>query len=285
MDAPLKEVTLPQGVVRYRESGSGEPIVLVHGLLVNGLLWRKVVPLLDGDFRCLVPELPLGSHDVPLNPSADLSPLGLARLIDDFMAELGLEDVTLVGNDMGGALSQIVAADRPGWLARLVLTPCDTYENFPPAMFRYLLAAARVPGAPAVLMQPTRFRVMRHTPITFGWLAKRRIPDEVTDAYLSPVLGNRDIRRDVTKVLRGISNRYTLEAAEKLRSFDRPVLLAWAPEDRFFKLRYAERLARDIPDARLERIEDSYSFVSEDQPERTAELIRSFVREGAGSRA
>ena len=57
------------------------------------------------------------------------------------------------------------------------------------------------------------------------------------------------------------------------------MLVAWAPEDRFFKLRYAERLAAEIPGARLERIEDSLTFVPVDQPERTAELIADFVRE------
>jgi pimeloyl-ACP methyl ester carboxylesterase len=87
------------------------------------------------------------------------------------------------------------------------------------------------------------------------------------------------------KLLRGISKRQTLAAAERLRSFGRPVLLAWAPEDRFFKLRYAERLAREIPGARLERIEDSLAFVPVDQPRRTAELIADFVREPEGAAA
>jgi pimeloyl-ACP methyl ester carboxylesterase len=84
-------------------------------------------------------------------------------------------------------------------------------------------------------------------------------------------------------VLQGISNRYTLEAAERLRDFDRPALLAWAPEDRFFKFRFAERLATDIPNARLERVEDSYTFVPEDQPQRLADLIRDFARQPASA--
>src|SRR5205085_11963139 len=94
---------------------------------------------------------------------------------------------------------------------------------------------------------------------------------------LEPARASRALRRDVASILKGISPRYTLEAAEHFGEFRKPVLIAWAPEDRFFKLRYAERMAEAFPDPRLELIEDSYTFVSLDQPERTAELIRSFA--------
>src|SRR5947199_9664500 len=102
-----RELQLPQGTISYRERGSGEPIVFVHGLLVNGDLWRKVVPELAKDFRCITPDWPLGSHEIPMNRDADLTPTGLAKLIADFLAALELENVTLVGNDTGGALAQI----------------------------------------------------------------------------------------------------------------------------------------------------------------------------------
>src|SRR5215216_1475261 len=129
-EAGVQQVKLSQGAIQYRESGSGPTIVFMHGLLVNGTLWRDVVPELEDRFRCVVPELPLGSHRVPLDPSADLSPPGLASIVDEFMAALDLSDVTLVGNDTGGAISQIVAANHPQRLARLVLTPCDMYDYF-----------------------------------------------------------------------------------------------------------------------------------------------------------
>jgi pimeloyl-ACP methyl ester carboxylesterase len=129
-----------------------------------------------------------------------------------------------------------------------------------------------------LVAQTMRLKASRRMPIAYGWLTKRPVDDAVLDAWVEPILTDRGVRRDGGKLLRGISKRYTLEAAEKLRQFEKPVLLAWAPEDRFFKWRYAERLAEAIPNSRLERIEDSYSFVSEDQPERTAELIGEFAR-------
>jgi pimeloyl-ACP methyl ester carboxylesterase len=275
-----KQLTLPQGSIRYRERGTGEPVVFVHGLLVNGDLWRKVVPTLSKDFRCITPDWPLGSHDAPMRPDADLSPPGLARTIADFLAQLDLENVTLVGNDTGGALCQLVVTTHPERIGHLVLTSCDAYDNFPPRFFRYLEWAARVPGGIAALMQPMRLGAARRTPIAFGWLSKHGVDREASDSYVRPVLTSRAIRRDVIKVLKGVDPKYTLEAAKRFKDFDRPVLIAWAADKHvFFPWEHAERMAREFPNARLERIEDSYTFVPEDQPERLAELIAAFARE------
>jgi pimeloyl-ACP methyl ester carboxylesterase len=276
-----QQVQIPQGTISYRESGTGAPIVLVHGLLNNGLLWREVADVLAPDFRVIAPDWPLGSHALPLNDGTDLSPPGLAAIIAAFLEALDLRDVTLVGNDTGGAISQLVAVNHPERLGRLVLTPCDAYDNFLPAMFKPLQLAARVPGAVWLIAQALRPRAARRLPFAFGWLSKRPLAPDVSDAFLAPALGDRRIRRELAAVLKGISSRYTEEAARRFGEFDKPVLLAWAPEDRFFKWRYAERLAEAFPQARLELIEDSYTYVPIDQPRRTAELIAAFVREPA----
>jgi pimeloyl-ACP methyl ester carboxylesterase len=277
----MSEVKLSQGTINFRESGEGPPIVFVHGLLVDGRLWRKVTPLLEDRFRCIVPDLPLGSHRTPMSSDADLSPPALARLIADFLEALDLEDVVLVANDTGGAISQITAANHPERIGRLVLTNCDAFENFLPPAFRPLQWAARVPGGLTGMMAGMRFAALRRLPLAYGWLIKRDFDGAPTREWVDPFLTNREVRHDTIKVLRGIDSRYTIEAAEKLRTFDRPTLLAWAVEDRFFKISYAERLAATIKGATLERIEDSYTFVSEDQPERLAELIARFAREPA----
>ncbi len=279
------EVRLPQGTIRYRDEGSGEPLVFLHGLLVNGRLWEDVAERLQPDFRCIVPDLPLGSHEVPMNPDADLSPPGVARIVADFLERLGLEGVTLVGNDSGGAISQIVATKHPERLARLVLTNCDAYDNFPPALFSYFKPMARIPGAFAIVGQSMRIKPLRRTPIAFGALTKSRIDESLLDEWLEPSRGNAGIRRDTRKFILGISTDQTMEAARELERFEKPTLFAWAPEDRWFKVEHAERLAASMPDARVERIPDSKTFVSIDQPERLAEAIRSFVREPAPATA
>jgi pimeloyl-ACP methyl ester carboxylesterase len=277
----MSEAKLSQGTIQYRESGEGPLIVFVHGLLVDGQLWRKVTPLLQDRFRCIVPDLPLGSHRTPMVADADLTPPGLARIVAGFLEALDLEDVVLVANDTGGAISQITAANHPERIGRLVLTNCDAFENFLPPAFRPLQWGARVPPLLSGLLQGMRFAPMRRLPIAYGWLIKRDFAGAPTREWVEPFLSDRAIRRDTVKVLRGIDPRYTVEAAEKLRDFDRPTLLAWAVEDRFFKVSYAEKLAATIQGATLERIDDSYTFVSEDQPERLAELIARFAREPA----
>lgn len=271
-----RELVLEAGTLRYYECGSGRPIVFIHGVLVNANLWRKVIPALSQGFRCIAPDLPLGSHEAAMKPEADLSPPAVARLIAEFLERLELQDVTLVGNNTGGALCQILVANHPQRIGRLVLLPADAYDNFLPPVFRYLQWSARIPGMIFLLMQLMRVRLLRRLPIAYGWVEKRPIEPEVSDSYVQPALSSAAVRRDLIKVLQGISTKYTLTAAQKFGEFRQPVLIAWATEDRSFPLKHGEKLAAAFPNARLERIEDSYTFVAEDQPERLIELLRAF---------
>ena len=187
-ETATKEVRLPQGRIRYREAGNGEPIVLVHGLLTNAELWREVVPRLAADFRVIAPDWPLGSHQIPLNEGADLSPPGLAQIIVDFLAALELDGVTLVGNDTGGAICQLVVTRHAERLARLVLTPCDAYENFLPPAFRPLQVVARAPGAVFAIAQAMRAAPVRRMPTAYGWVTKRA-EDGLTRAWIEGAEG------------------------------------------------------------------------------------------------
>jgi pimeloyl-ACP methyl ester carboxylesterase len=272
-----KHVDLSAGRIRYRDVGEGPPIVFVHGLLVDGRLWRKVTPALEGDFRCLTPDFPLGAHTIPMKPDADVTPPGLARLITEFLEALDLRDVTLVANDTGGALTQIAMTTSPDRIARVVLTPCDAFDNFLPPMFKGLQILARFQPALTAFVQPLRLRPLRRLPLAFGWLAKRPIDREVEDSWVRAFFTRREVRRDAARILRAIDTRHTQEAAERLRSFEKPVLIVWATEDKVFPLEHAHKLAGLLPDSRVEEIPDSYSFVPEDQPERLAELIRPFA--------
>jgi pimeloyl-ACP methyl ester carboxylesterase len=276
--AEMQEISLPQGPIRYRESGSGEPIVLVHGVLVNGELWREVIPILAKDFRVIAPDWPLGSQELPLDPAADLSPPALARLVADFLEALELEHVTLVGNDTGGAICQLIAVEHPERIGRLILTPCDAYEHFPPPAFKALATVGRSSAALLGIAQAMRSAIVRRLPIGYGGITKRA-DDALTASWAAPLRKNAEIRRQTARIFAGMRPEYTLRAARAFPELRIPVLLAWAPEDRFFKLANAERMVREIPGARLELIEDSLTFVAIDQPQRTAELIAEFARE------
>jgi pimeloyl-ACP methyl ester carboxylesterase len=280
---PARTLELDGARLRAHVSGDGPAIVFVHGALVNANLWRKIVPRLDGFTRVAL-DLPLGSHVIPV-PARPNTPADVAKLIGEAVTALGLDDVTLVGNDTGGAICQLAAAERPAWLGRLVLTSCDAFEHFPPPRLKPLFTTLGLPGGLRAAYAPMRFRAPRHLPIAFGWLAHARIPDDATDSYVLPVIQSPGIRDDVRRLVAGVDPADTLAAAEKLRSFDRPALIAWSADDRFFPRKDGERLAATIPGARLEWIAGARTFSPEDRPERLADLIASFAREPAGRAA
>jgi pimeloyl-ACP methyl ester carboxylesterase len=269
------EVSLPAGTIRYREAGQGKPVVFVHGYLVDGRLWDGVVDALSDRCRCIAPDWPIGAQQVAMKPDADLTPYGIAATIAAFLEALDLEDVTIVGNDSGGAMSQVLVTRHPERIGRLVLTNCDTHENFPPGIFKTMPPIAALPGGMAMLAAP--FRIPALARAAFKPFSKKPIPPELVASWMQPGLHDPEVKRDVKKVTVGMNKRYTLEAAEKLRTSELPVLLTWAPGDRFFPLKYAERLVADTPNARLVEVPDSATFVPLDQPQRLAEEIASFV--------
>jgi pimeloyl-ACP methyl ester carboxylesterase len=270
-----KEIQLSGGKIRYREAGAGKPIVFVHGYLVDSRLWDGVLERLSDRFHCLAPDWPLGAQQVAMNPDADLSPPGLARLIAEFIERLGLDDVTVVGNDSGGAISQILAANHPDRLVRLALTNCDTHENFPPGIFKAMPPLAKLPGGMVALSAP--FRIPFIARQAFAPFSRRGIPNDLVASWMRPAMEDKAVMHDLKKVTGGMNKRYTLDAAKKLRGTELPIRLLWAPGDKFFPLKYAERLASEVNNAVIVQIPDARTFVAFDQPERVAEGIAEFV--------
>ncbi len=275
MSKDTREIQLPAGTIRYREAGSGPPIVFVHGFLVDGRLWDGVVDALADRFRCIAPDWPMGAQRVAMEHGADLTPPGVATIIEDFLAALDLNDVTLVGNDSGGAMCQVLVARRPARVGRLVLTNCDTHENFPPGIFKALPPLAKLPGGMRLLGAPTRIPAVARA--AFRPFAKTKPPAGLVESWTAAPQSDKGVMRDVTKVAAGMDKRHTLAAADSLRGSGFPLLLAWAPGDRFFPIRYAERLAGEVGGAKLVEIPDSATFVPFDQPDRLAAAIADFA--------
>lgn len=273
------EVDLGTGSVRYFENGprDGQTVVFVHGLLVNADLWRHVVPaVVDAGLHTYTVDWPLGSHSIPV-PNADLSPPGIADLIAAFLERLDLTDVTIVANDTGGAITQILMTRHPERIGRVVLVSCDAFERFFPPAFAFLPVLAKAPGSMAALTQIVRPKLLQRLPITFGWVSKRPVPSETVASYLGPSRHNRAIRKDLARFLKTVNKKHTLAAAEKLTAFDKPVLLVWAAEEKLFPLSLAERLAEKLPNASIVEVADSYTFIPEDRPAELAAHVVEFV--------
>jgi pimeloyl-ACP methyl ester carboxylesterase len=276
-----REVELSAGTIEYEDSGGAGPVVvLLAGLLMDASLWEDVIAELAPGHRCIAPTLPLGAHRRAMRPGADLSPRGIARLVEELLERLDLDDVTLVGNDTGGAIVQLLACDGAERVGRIVLASCDAFDNFPPGLTgRTIVLTGKLPPALfGLFMQQMRLRPLRRLPLAFGWLTLRG--DAATARWLEPVLRRREIRRDAVRVLRGIAadRGLLLDAAERLPGFDRPALVVWAAEDRVMPPEHGRRLAELLPQGRLVEVPDSYTLIALDQPGRLAELIRDFVR-------
>ena len=278
----MPTVELPQGQVHYRIAGpadsSAPPVVFVHGLLVNSEIWSGTAwALAERGVRSYALDLPLGSHEIPLGPDADLSPRGVARLILDFLAALDLHDVTLVGSDTGGALCQFVIDADASRVGRLVLTNCDAFEQFPPAPFGALVTVGRRPGRLKLAMQGVRAKAIRHSVLGYGGLVAKPLDAELTARWAKPALTDKAIRRDTARFLGAMDRNELVEVGGRLSGFDKPVLLVWGAADPFFKLALAERLRDAFADARIVPIEDGRTFVALDFPDRVAEEISTFT--------
>jgi pimeloyl-ACP methyl ester carboxylesterase len=249
-------------------------------VLVDGRLWDDVWPgVAAAGYRCVLPNLPLGAHRHPLQDGADRTPAGQARRRAALIRALGHERAVLVGNDSGGAICQVLAAEDPDVVDRLVLTSADALKHFPPALHRPLVPLAHFPRLLGLAIRPLTLRPIRRMPFAFGWLSRRPIPDALVDDWFGTLFAAPANLRDLAGFIRGAGPRVTLDAAERLRAFPRPALMAWAVEDRFFPYSDGEQLAAMIPQGRLVPITDSYTFTPIDQPIVLAEAIASFLRE------
>lgn len=281
----MPEVELSAGTIEYEDTGGEGPVVvLLHGLTIDSTVWRKVVPGLRDEYRCVLPTLPLGSHRRPMRPDADLSLRGLALLVGEFLERLDLRDVTLVVNDWGGA-QLLLSEGRAERIGRLVLCACEAFDNYPPGMpGRAIERASKTPGALWAAMQALRLGPMRRAPGSWGWMSKRPVPNEVMDGWFRPAQTQRAVRRDLAKYATSAPPKQTqLRYADQMRGFDRPVLVVWATEDKLMPRDHGRRLAELFAHATLVELDDSYTLVPEDRPEALTETIRAFLHDNLGS--
>ena len=276
----MPTIEIAQGTVNYRVAGPADsaqpPVVFVHGLLVNGELWTGVADrLAEQGIRSYAPDLPLGAHPIALSPDAELSPRGVAKLIIGLLEALDLDDVTLVGNDTGGALCQFLLDTDASRIGRLVLTNCDAFDQFPPPPFGLLIKAGRSASRIRFLMATMKPTWARHSALGFGPLVSGKLDPDMTRRWITPSITDAGVRRDAAKFMREVRPADLLDVSTRLDQFKQPVLLVWGQRDRFFKPSFGARLAEVFPDARLVKVDDARTFVSLDDPQRVADEIRS----------
>ncbi|MFI0482264.1 alpha/beta fold hydrolase [Actinomadura sp. 9N215] len=274
----MEMIDLPHGTVSYRAAGpedaASPPVVFVHGFLVDGSLWTGVADrLADKGVRSYAPHWPLGSHRVPV-PGADQSPRGVARQILAFLEALDLTDVTLIGNDTGGALCQYVVDTDASRVGRLVLTNCDAFDTFPPFPFNVIFHLLKGPRRLRFNLLPMRLRPFRHSVLGFGLLARKFDPAQ-SRAWIEPALTDAAVRADAVRFLRAVDPGDLNDVSTRLAGFRGPVRLVWGTADRAFKPALGRRLAQAFGDAEFIEIPGARTFVPLDAPQALADQIAS----------
>jgi pimeloyl-ACP methyl ester carboxylesterase len=264
-------VDLPQGRLAYRAAGptsaSVPPVVFVHGILVDAQLWEPVATRLTAEgIRSYALTLPLGAHQLPMNTDADLSPAGVAQLIRDFIAALGLTEVTLVGNDTGGAICQVILGGDTSRVGAAVLTNCDAFGAFPPRALAPLFRTLRHPRLVAGLAAALRSAKVRHGRLAYGPLSSSPLDPDLTRGWVRP-LASEPIRRDLAKFAAGVSPRVLLDAASRFSQFAGPVRILWGDDDPFFAAELGRQLSEAFPQGSLTTVPGGRTFLPLDHPE------------------
>jgi len=274
----MRSIDIPAGAIEYEEAGSGPPVVLLHGLLMDHTLWDRVLPLLPAGFRYIRPVLPLGAHRRAMNPGTDLTLAGQVRLVADLLDALDLEDVTLVHSDWGGALF-LTARGLGHRIGRQVILPCEAFDNFPPGLpGRMAALAVHLPAGAQLAARQLRVGWLRRLPLFYGQMARRPIPGELIRRWTEPVLTDPDVRRDLLAYCRTRFDKADLiRETEALRRFQGDALVLWSPDNRVMPAAHGRRLAALMPRARYAEIPGAYVLSALDEPEAVARAIGEFL--------
>ncbi|MFY2859695.1 alpha/beta fold hydrolase [Mycobacterium sp. THU-M104] len=275
----MKSIDVAAGTIEYRDEGTsdGPPVVLLHGLLMNDTLWNDTLPLLPNGFRYLLPVLPLGGHRIPMRPDADLSMAGIVGIVADFIDALDLSAVTLVVADWGGPLF-LTDVGRDKRVGRLVICPCEAFDNFPPGIpGRLAVVAARNDLSLRMSLRMLQVGWLRRQRPVFGMMAKRPVSQQLVDAWLAHALRDNRIRGDLAKYCRTpLDGDNLVRSTNRLAEFDRPALILWS-HNPLMPATHAQRLGALLPNAQLRFVDDAYVLVMLDQPEHVATQIKTFL--------
>ncbi|TWT12854.1 alpha/beta fold hydrolase [Reyranella sp. CPCC 100927] len=258
-------VQTASGRIGYTEQGSGPVALFVHGVLLNGHLWRHQLAHLSDLRRCIAVDL-LTHGDTESAPGQDVSVTANATMLKEFLDTLNIDTVDLVGNDSGGGIAQIFAASYPERVRSLTLTDCDTQDNWPPEAFKPFLEMAAAGGLRGTLEAMLADKSVYRTALAPAYEHPDRLSDESIEIYLRPLLRTEQRTRDFQRFLAAFDNAHTRAIEARLKTLRVPTLIVWGTDDVYFDVKWSRWLADTIPGTRR-RIEfkDARLFFPEER--------------------
>jgi pimeloyl-ACP methyl ester carboxylesterase len=247
----LKTVRTPSGTIAYAERGQGPVALFVHGVLLNNHLWRHQLAHLSDIRRCIAPDL-LAHGATEVTPGGDVSVTANAEMLLQFLDALKIDQVDLVGNDSGGGIAQIFAANHPERVRSLTLTDCDTHDNWPPEAFKPFLAMAAAGGLGDALGAMLADKSVYRSPGALGpaYEDPAKVSDADIETYLRPLMRNDQRLADFRRFLAAFDNKHTRAIEGGLKKFNAPTQIVWGTDDVYFDAQWGRWLAKTIPGTR-----------------------------------
>jgi len=270
-------VKTPSGRISYVEQGTGPVALFVHGVLLNGHLWRHQLAALSDIRRCIAVDL-LAHGDTEIGPGQNVSVTANAEMLKQFLDGLNIDQVDLVANDSGGGISQIFAALYPERVRTLTLTDCDTHDNWPPEAFKPFLAMAAKGGLRGTLEAMLADKNVYRSPQALGpaYEHPEKLSDESIETYLRPLIRTEQRLRDVERFLAAFDNKHTLAIEGRLKTLKAPTLIVWGTDDVYFDVKWSRWLAEAIPGTRRRvELEGARIFFPEERWEEFNQELRA----------
>src|SRR5215813_9507382 len=239
------------GIISYTEQGSGPVALFVHGVLLNGHLWRHQLADLSDIRRCIAVDL-LAHGDTEIAPDQDVSVTANAKMLKEFLDALHIDQVDLVGNDSGGGIVQIFAALYPERVRSLTLTDCDTHDNWPPEAFKPFLAMAAAGRLRTTLERMLSDKSVYRSAQALGpaYEHPEQLSDDSIEKYLRPLVRTEQRTHELERFLAAFDNKHTLAIEERLKRLKAPTLIVWGTDDVYFDVKWSHWLAENIPGTR-----------------------------------
>jgi pimeloyl-ACP methyl ester carboxylesterase len=272
-----RSVETPSGRISYLEQGTGPTALFVHGVLLNGYLWRHQLTELSDIRRCIAVDL-LAHGDTEIAPGQDVSVTANAEMIRQFLDALNIDQVDLVGNDSGGGITQIFAALYPDRVRSLTLTDCDTHDNWPPEAFKPFLAMAAGGGLRGTLDVMLSDKSVYRSPQALGpaYEQPERLTDDSIETYLRPFVKTHQRTRDLEHFLAAFDNQHTLAVEDRLKKLTAPTLIVWGTDDIYFDVKWSHWLAENIPGVRRRvELKGARIFFPEERAEEFNQELRA----------
>jgi pimeloyl-ACP methyl ester carboxylesterase len=275
--ATRRKVATPSGHIACQEAGSGPAALFVHGVLLNSHLWRHQLAALSDIRRCVAPDL-LAHGDTEIAPEQDVSVTANAKMLGELLDALEIDKVDLIGNDSGGGIAQIFAAQNPQRVRSLTLTDCDAHDNWPPEAFKPFLDMAAAGGLRGALEAMLADKQVYRSPQALGpaYEHPEKVADETIETYLRPFLRSEQRLADFRRFLAAFDSRHTLAVEGGLRKLEAPTLIVWGTDDVYFDAKWARWLAETIPGTRrCIELQGARIFFPEERPEAFNDELRA----------